>query len=216
MKNIYELFRETGVVPVVVLDSEEQGPELARALLAGGVPLMEVTYRTAAAQGAIERIAREVPEMCVGAGTVLEPETASQAVQAGAQFIVSPGYSKELLSWCREREVVFFPGVATATELQTAVCDGMKYLKFFPAKQAGGAAMLKALGAVFSQVQFMPTGGIDAGNLSEYLSLPNVLACGGSWLCSKALIREGRYEEITAICRESIEKAAEIRKASQA
>ena len=155
MRDIYELFGRLGVVPVVVLDDADQAVPLARALLEGGVPVMEVTYRTAAAQESIRRIAEAVPEMCVGAGTVLDVKTAEGAQSAGAQFIVSPGYSEPLLIWCRAQSLPFFPGVATASELQKAVCDGMTCVKFFPAEQVGGVPMLKALGAVFSQVKFL-------------------------------------------------------------
>lgn len=211
MRDIYELFGRLGIVPVVVLDDADQAVPLARALLEGGVPVMEVTYRTAAAQESIRRIAEAVPEMCVGAGTVLDVKTAEGAQSAGAQFIVSPGYSEPLLTWCRAQSLPFFPGVATASELQKAVCDGMTCVKFFPAEQAGGVPMLKALGAVFSQVKFMPTGGIGEENLADYLALPNVLACGGSWLCPKKLIREENYGRITEICRETLKTVSYIR-----
>ena len=190
MRDIYELFGRLGVVPVVVLDDADRAIPLARALLEGGVPVMEVTYRTAAAQESIRRIAEAVPEMCVGAGTVLDVKTAEGAQSAGAPF---------------------FPGIATASELQKAVCDGMTCVKFFPSEQAGGVPMLKALGAVFSQVKFMPTGGIGEKNLADYLALPNVLACGGSWLCPKKLIREENYGRITEICRETLKTVSDIR-----
>ena len=197
MRDIYELFGRLGVVPVVVLDDADRAVPLARALLEGGVPVMEVTYRTAAAQESIRRIAEAVPEMCVGAGTVLDVKTAEGAQSAGAQFIVSPGYSEPLLTWCRAQSLPFFPGVATASELQKAVCDGMTCVKFFPAEQAGGVPM--------------PTGGIGEKNLADYLALPNVLACGGSWLCPKKLIREENYGRITEICRETLKTVSDIR-----
>lgn len=211
MNDIYQLFENLGIVPVVVLDDADHAVPLARALLNGGIPVMEITYRTAAAQDSIRRISEEVPEMCVGAGTVLDAGTAEGARKAGAQFIVSPGYSEALLGWCRSHELPFFPGVATASELQKAVCDGMTCLKFFPAEQAGGVPMLKALGSVFPRVKFMPTGGINEKNMADYLSLPNVLACGGSWLCPTKLIREGSYERIAEICCESVKRVRAIR-----
>lgn len=207
-----EVFEQVGVVPVVVLDTPEQAVPLARALLAGGIPVMEITFRTAAAEPAIRRIAQEVPEVLVGAGTVLDVSTAAAAREAGAQFAVSPGFHAEEAAWCRSQGFPLFAGVATATELQAAVCAGLRDVKFFPAELAGGVEMLKALGAVFPDVRFMPTGGIRQENLGHYLSLPKVLACGGSWICPGELVRGGRFEEITALCKEARREVERVRR----
>lgn len=211
MKQMCERFRQIGVIPVVVLDTPEQAVPLARALLAGGIPVMEITYRTDAAEESIRRIAREVPEITVGAGTVLDAGTAAAARRAGAQFLVSPGLNLEEVAYCKQEQIPIFPGISTATELQTAVCAGLTEVKFFPAQQMGGPGMIKALGAAFPNVRFMPTGGVRLDNLEAYLSLPNVLACGGSWVCPIGLIREGAYQEIMELCREARKEADRIR-----
>ena len=211
MKDVCQCFYETGVIPVVVLDTPEQAVPLARALLEGGLPVMEVTFRTAAAEESIRRIAREVPEILVGAGTVLDRNTAAVARDAGAQFIVSPGLNPDEAAYCLEQGLPVFSGVATATELQAAVCAGLTAVKFFPAEQMGGPGMLKALGAAFPNVRFMPTGGVRLENLESYLSLPNVMACGGSWVCPVKLLRGGEYGKITALCREARAEVERVR-----
>ena len=211
MNAVLEQISKIGIVPVVKIDNAADALPLAKALCAGGLPCAEVTFRTSAAAEAIKIMTDNFPSMCVGAGTVLNAEQVDAAVAAGAKFIVSPGYSEPLLTWCRAQSLPFFPGIATASELQKAVCDGMTCVKFFPAEQAGGVPMLKALGAVFSQVKFMPTGGIGEKNLADYLALPNVLACGGSWLCPKKLIREENYGRITEICRGTLKTVSDIR-----
>ena len=171
---------------------------------------MEVTYRTDAAEQAISRIAREVPEMTVGAGTVLDSATAANALAAGAKFLVSPGLSMDEVAYCHARSASLFPGIATASELQAAVCAGLTTVKFFPAQQSGGPAMIKALGAAFPQVRFMPTGGVGLENLESYLSLPNVFACGGSWVCPTRLIRSGEFQAIAALCRNARKEVERI------
>ena len=195
------------IVPVVVLDNGDRATELARAFLDGGLRSVEITMRTSAALGAIERIARDVPEIVVGAGTVLNLSMAQEAVHAGVRFIVSPGLDQNVVSWCKEHQVQVFPGVVTPTEIMAALELGINQVKFFPAEQSGGVRMLKALSAPFPGVRFMPTGGISLTNLREYLSLPHVIACGGSWLCPKTMIEAGDFAEIAVLCKEAIKLA---------
>ncbi|MDR2752685.1 MAG: bifunctional 4-hydroxy-2-oxoglutarate aldolase/2-dehydro-3-deoxy-phosphogluconate aldolase [Oscillospiraceae bacterium] len=204
MRRIIEAFSRCRIVPVVAIERAADAPALARALLAGGVGVAEITFRTAAAAEAIARIAKEVPDMLVGAGTVRSTEQVRQAVAAGAQFVVAPAFSPAVCAFCAQGEVPVFPGCATPTEMEAAIALGLTHLKFFPAEQAGGAAYLKAMASVFPEVKFMPTGGISAKNLREYLDLPNVLACGGSWMCSPQRIAAQDWATITKLCKESI------------
>ncbi len=205
------LLENIPVVPVVVIDDAAKAVPVARALVAGGLPIIEVTMRTAAAPAAIAAIAAEVPDAHVGAGTVLSAEQAREIVAAGARFIVSPGLHEEVVSAAAELGVPIIPGVATATEAQQAWNLGLRELKFFPAAQAGGVAMIKALSSVFRDVTFMPTGGVSTANLREYLAVPSVLACGGSWLTPAAAIAAGDFEQITTLAREALAIAKEIR-----
>lgn len=205
------LFENVPVVPVVVIDEVDKAVPVARALVAGGLPIIEVTMRTAAAPAAIAAIAAEVPDAYVGAGTVLSAEQAHTIVAAGARFIVSPGLHEDVVAAARELGVPIIPGVATATETQQAWNMGLRELKFFPAEQAGGVAMIKALASVFRDVSFMPTGGVSAANLKDYLALPFVLACGGSWLTPAAAIAAGDYDQITVLAREALAIARQLR-----
>ena len=199
------------VVPVVVIEDATRAVPVARALVAGGLPVIEVTLRTAAAPDAIAAISAEVPAAIVGAGTVLEPKQAQTIVAAGATFIVSPGLHEGVVDAAQNLGVPVIPGVATATELQQAWNMGLRELKFFPAGQAGGPSMIKALAAVFRDVKFMPTGGVSAKNLPEYLALPSVLACGGSWLTPASAIEQDDYETITALAAEAVAIAKGVR-----
>ncbi len=208
MKSILE---NIPVVPVVVIDDADKAVAVARALVAGGLPIIEVTMRTSAAPAAIAAIAAEVPEAHVGAGTVLSAEQARSIVAAGARFIVSPGLHEEVVSAANALGVPIIPGVATATEAQQAWNMGLRELKFFPAEQAGGVAMIKSLSSVFRDVTFMPTGGVTTANLKDYLALPSVLACGGSWLTPAAAIAAGDYDQITKLAREALAVAREVR-----
>ena len=208
MKSMLE---KTPVVPVVVIDDADRAVPVARALVAGGLPIIEVTMRTAAAADAIAAIAAEVPDAFVGAGTVLSAEHAKTIVAAGAKFIVSPGLHESVVSTAQDLSIPVIPGVATATEAQRAWNMGLRILKFFPAGQAGGAAMIKALASVFRDVMFMPTGGVSTANLKDYLQLPAVLACGGSWLTPAKAIADGDYDQITALASEALKIAKEVR-----
>ncbi|PWL49301.1 MAG: 2-dehydro-3-deoxyphosphogluconate aldolase [Clostridiales bacterium] len=196
---------QIGLLPVVVLNNAAQAVPLAKALLAGGIPTAEITFRTDAAVESIRRISTQVPEMLVGAGTVTSVSMAEQAVAAGARYIVSPGLNTDVIRWCLAHEIPVFPGVATPTEVEQAMGMGLSILKFFPAEQCGGTAMLKALSGPYPQLRLIPTGGIGPQNLADYLALPNVLACGGSWMVPAALIEAGDFTAISALCRQAVD-----------
>jgi len=195
------------IVPVIALECAEDGPVLAAALLAGGIACAEITFRTAAGEEAIRRISEEVPEILVGAGTVLNVDQAERAKNAGAQFVVSPGLDAETVIFCQANGMPIFPGCATPTEMQTALNLGLTHLKFFPAEQAGGLAYLKAVSAAYPMLRFMPTGGISAKKVREYLTFEKIFACGGSWMCPKNLIDAGEWDEITRLCKEAIHES---------
>lgn len=200
---IFERIHEVGILPVIALDDPNQAVPLAKALSAGGIPAAEVTFRTAAGEDAIRRIAQEVPEVLVGAGTVLTTEQVDRAVSAGAKFIVSPGTNMKVVCHCQEAGVQSIPGVITPTEIETAMELGLDVLKFFPAEPSGGLEMIKALAAPYTQIKFIPTGGISASNVGEYLKYPKILACGGSWMVKKDLVNAGRFDEIQALAAEA-------------
>lgn len=211
MRTIEEKFNEFGIVPVVVLDQAKDALPLAKALTEGGLPCAEITFRTEAAEESICRISREYPNMLVGAGTVLTIEQARRAVDAGAKFIVSPGFDEEIVDYCLEKKIPVFPGCITPSEVAKAVKRGLKVIKFFPAEQAGGIQMIKAMSAPYPMVRFMPTGGISTGNLKEYLSFDKIICCGGSWMVKGDLIKKEAFEEITRLTKQAVELAASIR-----
>lgn len=193
----------SGVVPVVVLDDAADAVPTARAILAGGIDVMEITFRTAAAAESIRAVAAEVPEMLVGAGTVVNLEQCKLAVECGAKFIVSPGYDEELVAWCVENDVAVTPGCVTPSEIMAALKHGLKVLKFFPANIYGGLSAIKALSGPFVGLKFIPTGGVNPQNLGEYLASPSIHAVGGSWLCPKADIAGHNFDKITQLCAEA-------------
>lgn len=203
MMDVLEKLYNAAVVPVVVLDNATDAVPTARALLAGGVDVMEITFRTAAAADSIAAVAKECPEMLVGAGTVITLEQCKKAVECGAKFIVSPGFDEEVVRWCVENEVAVTPGCVTPTEIMAAMKLGLKVVKFFPANVYGGLGAMKALSGPFGGIKFIPTGGVNDKNLAEYLSAPFIHAVGGSWLCAKADIAAHNFEKITALCREA-------------
>ena len=211
MKAMEQKLEEYGVVPVVVLKDTKDAIPLADALIKGGLSCAEVTFRTDAAEESIRLMSEKYPEMLVGAGTVLTTEQVNRAVNAGAKFIVSPGFDAEIVDYCLEKNIPVFPGCITPSEVAQAVKRGLKVIKFFPAEQAGGVAMIKAMGAPYNMVKFMPTGGISAKNLSEYLSCSNIVCCGGSWMVKGDLITEGKFDEITALTKEAVELVKSIR-----
>ncbi len=199
--------RAARVVPVLVIESAEDAGPLAAALSAGGLPVAEVTFRTAAAAEALRRMGAEAPHMLAGAGTVLTRDQARAAVDAGAKFIVSPGFGRQVVDWCLEHAVPVFPGVCTPTEIQLALERGLSTLKFFPAENAGGVAYLKALAGPFGGVEFIPTGGINATNVVSYLALRNVVACGGSWMAPADWVREKQFDRIREETARAVEAA---------
>ena len=209
---VLQLMKKSGVIPVVVLDDTAQALPTANALLAGGVSVMEITFRTAAAASSIKAVSESCPEMLVGAGTVVTLEQCKQALECGAKFIVSPGFDPEVVSWCVERNIPITPGCVTPTEIMTAMKLGLNVVKFFPAGVYGGLKAMKALAAPFGGVKFIPTGGVDAKNLKEYLEAPFVHAVGGSWLCPKKEIAAGNFDAVTALCREESEIVKEVRR----
>lgn len=192
-----------GVVPVVVIENAKDAVPTAKALLAGGVDVMEITFRTPAAADAIRAVAEGCPEMLVGAGTVVTLDQAKYAVTLGARFIVSAGLDEEVVNWCVENSIPVTPGVATPTEITAAMKLGLRVLKFFPSNVYGGLSAMKALSAPFGSIKFMPTGGINAQNLGEYISAPFIHAVGGSWLCTRGDIAAGNFDRITELCREA-------------
>ena len=211
MTDLLEELGHLGVVPVVKIERSEDAVELGRALLAGGLPCAEITFRTEAAEEAIQRISSSLPEIIVGAGTVLSVDQARRAVSAGARFIVSPGFNPKVVDWCLEHEVPVTPGVATPTEIDMALDKGLEILKFFPAEAMGGIATLKAIAAPYGGIKFIPTGGINQDNLADYLAQPSVHCCGGSWLVKANLISAGRFDEITQLTRDAISVVHRVR-----
>lgn len=195
--------RQGPVIPVLVIEQLAHAVPLARALVEGGVRVLEVTLRTPVALDCIREMAAAVPEAIVGAGTLRTPADAEAVLAAGARFAVSPGYSSPLARACRELGLPLLPGVATSSEIMQATEEGSRFLKFFPAIPAGGAAMLKSWASVFADVRFCPTGGVSLASAPDLLALPNVACVGGSWLTPAAALREGRWDQITSLAREA-------------
>lgn len=211
MKTMEQILEEYGVVPVVVLKDAKDAIPLADALYEGGLSCAEVTFRTDAAEESIKLMSEKYPDMLVGAGTVLTTQQVDRAVGAGAKFIVSPGFDPEIVDYCLGKNIPVFPGCITPSEVAQAVKRGLKVIKFFPAEQAGGVAMIKAMGAPYGMVKFMPTGGISAKNLAEYLSCSNIVCCGGSWMVKGDLIAEGKFDKIIELTKEAVELVKSIR-----
>ena len=191
------------VVPVVVLDKVEDAIPTARAMAAGGVDTMEITFRTTCAPEAIKAVAENCPEVCVGAGTIINVKQAKLAVSMGAKFIVSPGFSDEVVGWCVENNIPVAPGCVTPTEIMAALKHGLKMVKFFPANVYGGLNAMKNLAGPFVGLKFLPTGGVNTSNIKEYIDAPFIHAVGGSWVCPKADIAAGNWEKITSLCLEA-------------
>ena len=211
MNEVLMQIKKTGIVPVVVLDDAKDAKGLGQALIEGGLPCAEVTFRTAAAEEAIRIMTREFPELLVGAGTVLTMDQAKRALDAGAKFMVSPGFDPQIVDFCIENGITITPGVATPTEIIMAMNKGLNVVKFFPAEPLGGLKMIKAIAAAFPEICFMPTGGISAKNVGEYLAYDRIAACGGSWMVKKDLIRAGKFDEITAMVKEAAGIVREVR-----
>jgi 2-dehydro-3-deoxyphosphogluconate aldolase/(4S)-4-hydroxy-2-oxoglutarate aldolase len=200
------------VIPVIVIDDVADAKPLANALLEGGLNIIEVTFRTAAAAGAIESIANAFPEMLVGAGTVVTLEQAKIAIDSGSKFGLAPGTDPEMVAYFKERDIPFIPGIMTPSDIQVAIKAGCKYLKFFPAGSAGGPNLLKAMAAPYANldVKFCPTGGVSIDNMNEYLSIPEVFAIGGSWLATKAQVANKDWSAITTQVKKALAKAAQV------
>ena len=204
MNEIIKEIGKIGIVPVVKLDNAKDALPLAKALINGGLPCAEVTFRTDAAEEAISRISKAYPEMLVGAGTVLTTEQVDRAVAAGAKFIVTPGFNAKIVKYCVDRNIPITPGCPTSSDIEAAIELGLDVVKFFPAENLGGIKMIKALAAPYVGVKFMPTGGINAGNINNYLDCDKIVACGGSWMVKDTLINEGKFDEIERLTKEAV------------
>jgi 2-dehydro-3-deoxyphosphogluconate aldolase/(4S)-4-hydroxy-2-oxoglutarate aldolase len=208
--NIVERAREIGIVPVVSISKLEHALPLAEALLEGGLPCAEITFRTAAAAEAIAQIRSRFTEIFLGAGTVLTTEQADAAINAGAEFIVSPGTNLVVVDHCLAKGVTIFPGVCTPTEIEMALSKSVDVLKFFPAEPMGGVKFLQAICAPYRNVRFIPTGGIDTKNIGQYLALPQVVACGGSWMVKPELFEAGDFAKVKQLAGEAVALVREL------
>lgn len=204
-ENMQKIF-DIGLVPLVVLDDANDAVPLAKALVAGGIPVAEVTFRTAAGGDTIYKMAHEVPEIIVGAGTVHDVPHAREAVEKGAKFIVSPGLNPAVVKWCVDNNIDVLPGTVTPSDIETAMSFGLTVCKFFPAEVYGGVKTLKALAGPFGDIKFMPTGGVNENNMNDYLALPNVAAIGGSFMLPNKLVKAKQWDEITALCKSIVAK----------
>ncbi len=204
MADIYETFRDIGIIPVVAIEDASKAAGLAHALVAGGLPASEVTFRTACAEEAIREMIKAEPNMLVGAGTVLNVEQAERAAAAGAKFIVSPGYNPDVVDWCIAHNMPTMPGVSNPSEITAAVNKGLKYVKLFPAERKGGYKIIDDFGGPFPGVSFMPTGGVTTENVGEYAKRKNIICMGGTWMVKKPLIEGEKWDEITKICKEAV------------
>lgn len=204
MNEVLDEIYRIGIVPVIAIDDEKAAKPLAKALLDGGINCAEVTFRTDKAEDAIRIISREFPEMLVGAGTVLTKEQVDRAVDAGAKFIVSPGLNPEIVKYCISKNVPVTPGTSNPSDVEQAISLGLDVVKFFPAEAAGGLKMIKAMSAPYSNIKFMPTGGININNLNDYLDFKKVIACGGSWMVKPEMIKNGEFDKITQMTKEAV------------
>ena len=204
--------QETGIVPVVKLNDTSKAIPLCEALLAGGINVAEVTFRTSNAADVIKEISSKCKDMIVGAGTIINVSQAKQAIECGAQFIVSPGFSKEVVEYCQSQNIPVIPGCITPSEIMAAIECGLEVVKFFPAKEFGGLQTMKALSAPFAQIKFMPTGGVNLENLKDFISAKFIVACGGTYMVKDDLINNENYEEITKLSKQSTDIIKEVRK----
>lgn len=211
MNEVLKQMSGYGIIPVVVLEDAKDAEPLGKALVEGGIPCAEVTFRTEAAEESIRIMSEKFPEMLVGAGTVLTTEQVDRAIAAGAKFIVSPGLNPKVVKYCIEKGVPVTPGVITPGEVEKAIELGLEVVKFFPAEPFGGLKTIKALAAPYTMMKFMPTGGISTSNVKEYLAFDKIIACGGSWMVSGKLVKEGKFDEITKLVAEAAEIVKEVR-----
>jgi 2-dehydro-3-deoxyphosphogluconate aldolase/(4S)-4-hydroxy-2-oxoglutarate aldolase len=211
MSTINDRLYQLGVIPVVAIKDAKDAVSLGQALMSGGLPCAEITFRTAAAADSIQSIAARFPDMLVGAGTVLSVDQAQKAIDGGAKFLVTPGFDADVVAFSLSKGVPIYPGVATPTEINMALNMGLSTLKFFPAEALGGLKTLKAISAPYIQVRFIPTGGINPQNLPDYLGSPAVFACGGSWLVKKTMIANGEFEPISNLAAQAVQTVQKIR-----
>lgn len=211
MNNILNELEKCMIVPVVVLDDAKDAKPLGEALCNGGLPCAEVTFRTDAAEESIRIMAENFPNMLVGAGTVLTIDQVDRAVNAGAKFIVSPGFDEEIVDYCLKNNITILPGCATPSEVAKAVKRGLEVVKFFPAEQAGGLAMIKSMSAPYHMLKFMPTGGINPDNVKNYLSFDKIFACGGSWMVKQSFVENQEFDKICELCKEAVQIAKSVR-----
>ncbi|MEG0693253.1 MAG: bifunctional 4-hydroxy-2-oxoglutarate aldolase/2-dehydro-3-deoxy-phosphogluconate aldolase [Oscillospiraceae bacterium] len=204
MQTILEKISKIGIVPVIKIDDIKTAVPLAKALVEGGLPCAEITFRTAQAPEAIKLMTTQFPDMLVGAGTVLTTEQVDKAIEAGAKFIVSPGINPKIVQYCQLKNILIIPGCITPSEVEIALENGLSTLKFFPAEQAGGLAMIKSMCAPYTNVKFMPTGGVNAKNLNDYLAFPKIVACGGSWMVDPTLVNNGDFDKIRELTAEAV------------
>lgn len=211
MKDFNSKLYETGIVPVVVLEKEEDALPLAEAMRKGGINCAEVTFRTSAAKASIQKMHETYPDMLVGAGTVLSTKQVDEALESGASFIVSPGFDAEVVDYCIKKNVPVLPGIVSPSELAQAVKRGLEVVKFFPAENYGGLKTIKSLAAAYTHVRFMPTGGINASNVTSYLEDAKIIACGGSWMVKSSMIQNHEFEKITTLCKEASDIVKKVR-----
>ena len=211
MHEVLEKIQEIGIVPVVVLEDAKDAAPLAQALMNGGLPCAEVTFRTDAAEESIRIMSEQFPDMLVGAGTVLTTDQVDRAVAAGAKFIVSPGLNPRIVKYCVDKGILITPGCSNPSDVEQALENGLEVVKFFPAEAAGGLPMIKAMAAPYVGVKFMPTGGINAKNVRDYLAYNRIIACGGSWMVKGELVKEGKFDEIEKLTKEAVEIVKESR-----
>lgn len=204
MNKVLEQIKKIGIIPVVKLDRASDAVPLAKALIDGGLACAEITFRTDAAEESIRNITQQFPEMLVGAGTVLTLDQLDRAINAGAKFVVSPGFNPEIVKACIDKNIPVTPGCSSPSDMEAALALGLKTVKFFPAENLGGIAMIKALAAPYVDLTFIPTGGVNAKNINDYLSFPKILACGGSWMVDAKLIEAGNFAEITQRTKEAV------------
>ncbi|MDR1687528.1 MAG: bifunctional 4-hydroxy-2-oxoglutarate aldolase/2-dehydro-3-deoxy-phosphogluconate aldolase [Clostridiales bacterium] len=215
MNDILEQIQKIGIIPVIAISDASKAIPLANALLEGGVPCAEITFRTAFGEESIRKISEQMPEILVCAGTVLTCEQAQRAKDAGAKFVVSPGLNPKVVRYCVGNNILIVPGCATPSDMEAAMEFGLSAVKFFPAEQAGGLNYIKAVSAPYPNLSFIPTGGINASNIGKYAAFGKVLACGGSWMVTKELIDAGNFTEITRLCREAVQIVKDARMAAR-
>lgn len=206
MHEVLKKISAIGIVPVIRIEDVDKAAALGKALCDGGIPCAEITFRAAGADKAIKAMSEALPEMLIGAGTVLTTEQVDRAVEAGAKFIVSPGLNPKVVKYCVEKGIPITPGCVNPSDIEQAIELGLEVVKFFPAEPAGGVKMIKAMAAPYSMMKFIPTGGINANNLNDYLSFDKIIACGGSWMVNEALIKEGKFDEITKLARQAVQQ----------